>query len=97
MELNGLLLNSMHVNTLLARIDIDQYQIVQEDPNSIVVRIIKGKDYKKEDEASIRDSFTKSVGKINIRFDYVDTVPTSRAGKHRFIINNFSDTVATKG
>ncbi|MFC1865288.1 phenylacetate--CoA ligase family protein [Chloroflexota bacterium] len=96
LELNGLLLNNQHINILLSNIDIDQYQIVQDDYSSIIVRIIKGKDYKKEDEALIRDSFTNSVGKINIHFDYVVTIPTSRAGKHRFIINNIRDSVATK-
>jgi phenylacetate-CoA ligase len=96
LELNGLILNSMNLSMLLARFDIDQYQIIQQDQNSIIVRIIRGKNYQKKDELSIRDAFTKSVGEINIQFDYVSTIPTSKAGKHRFIIKNNSDTVATK-
>jgi phenylacetate-CoA ligase len=71
----------------MGKFDIEQYQIIQEDANSITCKIVKGKTYTGKDEKFITDSFYSHVGKINIDFDYVDSIPTTGAGKYKFIIN----------
>ena len=87
LELNDIIIGSPVLTVLMGKFDIEQYQIIQEAPDSITCKIIKGKAYKKEDEAFIRDSFCKHVGQINIKFDYVNSIPTTKAGKYKFIIN----------
>ncbi|MEA3431783.1 MAG: phenylacetate--CoA ligase family protein [candidate division WOR-3 bacterium] len=91
LKLNNIIIGSPVLTVLMGKFDIEQYQIIQGDSNSITCKIIKGKVYKKEDEAFIRDSFYKHVGKINIKFDYVDSISTTEAGKYKFIINNLGE------
>lgn len=68
------------------KFDIIQYQIVQKDPNTISINIIRGKKYSKNDETEIIDTFYKHVGDINIMFNYVDKIETTKAGKWKFIV-----------
>jgi len=88
LKLNNIIIGSPILTVLMGKFDIEQYQIIQEGPNSITCKIIKEKTYKKEDEEFIRKSFYKHVGKINIKFNYVDLIPTTKAEKYKFIINN---------
>jgi len=87
LKLNNIIIGSPVLTVLMGKFDIEMYQIIQEESNSIVCKIIKGKAYKKEDEAFIRKSFYEHVGRINIKFDYVDSISTTKAGKYKFIIN----------
>ena len=49
---------------------------------------IKGKTFnEKNDEEYIRRSFYSHLGQININFEYTDSIPTTKASKHKFIIN----------
>jgi phenylacetate-CoA ligase len=88
LELNGRVIGSPVLTVLFGKFDIQQYQIIQEDPHSITCRVIRGKTYSKEDEWFIRASFYKHVGNIDIQFDYVDSIPSTGAGKYKFIIND---------
>ncbi len=88
LKLNDIIIGSPVLTVLMGKFDIDQYQIIQESPNSIICKIIKGKTYsEKKDEEYIRRSFHSHVGQINITFEYTDSIPTTQAGKHKFIIN----------
>ncbi|MFC1998994.1 phenylacetate--CoA ligase family protein [Chloroflexota bacterium] len=91
LKINNILIGSPILTVLMGKFDIEQYQIVQEDLDSITCRIAKGKTYKKEDEDFIRDSFSQHVGNVNIEFDYTKSIEPSKAGKHKFIINNLQD------
>jgi phenylacetate-CoA ligase len=73
----------------MGKFDIEQYQIIQDDSSSITCNIVKGKTYKEEDEQIIRNSFYSHVGKIIIKFNYVESIPTAHGDKHKFIINDF--------
>lgn len=88
LKLNNIIIGSPVLTVLLGKFDIEQYQITQKDSNSFTCKIVKGKTYKKEDEIFILDSFSKHVGEINVKFDYVDSIPTTKGSKHKFIINN---------
>ena len=72
---------------LLRNFDIEQYQIIQEDPFSITLRIIKGKTFQNEDEKILVDLFRQRFEKVNIKFEYVDSNLTTKAGKYKFVIN----------
>lgn len=82
---NGSIIGTPILTVLFGKFDIIQYQIVQMDPNTILVNIIKGKKYRDNDEAEIRDTFYKHVGEIGIKFNYVDEIKTTEAGKWKFI------------
>ena len=83
---NGAIIGTPILTILFGKFDIIQYQIVQKDINTILVNIVKGKNYRKDDEKEIRDTFYKHVGDINIMFDYVDKIETTKAGKWKFIV-----------
>jgi hypothetical protein len=55
-------------------------------------KIFKGKTYKEEDDEFINDYMIdlvdKHVRRVNIKFDYVNSIPTPKTGKYKFIINN---------
>lgn len=91
LKLRGVIVSDPGYGEMLGDFDIEQFQIIQEDPSSITFRIIKGKTYKKKDEKSIEkrmgDLLRKQVGEVNIKFDYVNSIPITEAGKYKFIIN----------
>jgi len=91
LKLNNIIIGSPVLTVLMGKFDIEQYQIIQENYDSITCKIIKGKTYKKEDEEFIRRSFYRHVGKINIKFDYVNSIPITKSGKYKFIINNLKE------
>jgi len=83
---NGAIIGTPILTVLFGKFDIIQYQIVQKDTNTILVNIVKGKNYRKDDEKEIRDTFYKHVGDITIIFNYVDKIETTKAGKWKFIV-----------
>ncbi len=87
LKLNNIIIGSPVLTVLFGKFDIEQYQIIQKASDSITCKIIKGAIYRKEDEEFIKKSFYKHVGKINIKFDYVDSIPATEGRKHKFIIN----------
>lgn len=90
LKLNDITIGSPVLTVLMSKCDIVQYQIVQEDANSINCRIVKEPSYTQAQEQLIRDSFFAHVGKINIKFEYVDSIPATQANKYKFIINNMA-------
>jgi len=88
LKLNNTIIGSPVLTVLMGNFDMDQYQIVQEAPDSIICRIVKGRTYNtKSNEEYIRRSFHDHVGQINITFDYTDSITATKSGKHKFIIN----------
>jgi phenylacetate-CoA ligase len=83
---NGAIIGTPILTVLFGKFDIIQYQIVQKDLNTILVNIIKGENYREDDKKEIRDTFYKHIGDINIMFNYVDKIETTKAGKWKFIV-----------
>jgi len=83
---NGAIIGTPILTVLFGKFDIIQYQIVQKDLDTISVNIVKGKNYSEDDEKEIRDTFYKHVGDVNIKFNYVDKIETTGAGKWKFIV-----------
>lgn len=88
LKLNDTIIGSPVLTVLMGKFDVEQYQIIQKSSDSIVCKIVKGITYRKEDENFIIKSFYEHVGKINIKFDYVDRISTTGSQKYKFIINN---------
>ena len=62
-------------------------QIEQETKGKIKVRIVRTSEFTNDDEAEIRNVMLNSVsGKLDIGFEYVDSIQRTRTGKHRFLI-----------
>jgi phenylacetate-CoA ligase len=93
LKINNIIIGSPVLTVLMGKFDINQYQIIQNSQTSIIIKIVKGKTYNgKEDEEYIRKSFYNHVGKINIKFNYVESIPPTKGDKHKFIINNLKET-----
>lgn len=84
---NGAIVGSPVLTTVFREFDVVQYQVVQKDSNTILLNIIKGPSYSKDDEVKIRDIFYAHVGCIGINFNYVNKIEMTRTGKWKFIIN----------
>jgi len=91
LKLNNVVIGSPVLTVLMGKFDIEQYQIIQNGPSSIICKIIRGKTFKIEDENFIKKSFYSHVGEINIKLNYVDSILPTKAGKHKFIINNLEE------
>jgi len=75
----------------LAEVDDTLLERYIEDHESITCMIVKGRTYKVKDEEFIRNSFYSHVGKINIKFNYVESFPKAKVDKHKFIINKLKE------
>lgn len=89
LNLNNVIIGSPVLTVLMGKFDIEQYQIIQNTPSSIVCKIIKSKSYNEaRDEDLIRKSFYVHVGEIGIKFVYAEFIPAEGIRKYKFIINN---------
>ncbi|HEX6879597.1 MAG TPA: hypothetical protein VF135_04465 [Terriglobales bacterium] len=69
-------------------VNICEAQIVQDEEGKIVVRVVRNARFTDEDADRLRQEFSKRVGTgADIRFDYVDNIPKTAAGKLRFVIS----------
>jgi len=87
LKLNGITIGSPVLTVLMGGFDIEQYQIIQNSEDSITIKIVKGKNFSNRDEDFIRKSFFSHVGKIDIKFEYVESIIPPEGQKHKFIIN----------
>ena len=67
--------------------NMQKWQLQQDIPGNVKLRIIKEKGFSVEDEIEIRDKF-KSICGVVTEFDYVDQIPLSPRGKFRFLVQN---------
>jgi phenylacetate-CoA ligase len=66
-----------------------RYQIEQRSRSGIIVRIVPGPDWKQEYAAGLESRIKENCGQdFSVRFEMVDEIPLTKAGKFRFIISN---------
>ena len=88
LKLNGVIIGSPVLTVLMGKVDAEQYQIIQESPGSVTIKIVPGVNYnKKRDEDFIKESFVSHVGKVGIKFEYLSAIPAQGDRKYKFIIN----------
>jgi len=67
--------------------DFKQFQLIQDRDDLLVVRVIKGKTCVDEDTRRLQRILENVVGEgVEIRFAFVDFIPTMKSGKWEFII-----------
>jgi phenylacetate-CoA ligase len=71
---------------------IAQMQIVQEDLDTIVLKIARDPEYNAATERALIQEFKESVGEHNeIRIEFVTAIPQERSGKFRFAISKVAN------
>ncbi|GAI10990.1 unnamed protein product, partial [marine sediment metagenome] len=75
--------------TLLFRsFNLKQYQIIQERVDKLKLKAIKNKVYDESETAEILRVMKRYCGEgVNIEVEFVDEIPTTKAGKRRYIIS----------
>jgi phenylacetate-CoA ligase len=65
---------------------INQYQVIQPDIESLVVRIVKRSEYVNADEEYLSNKLKEKLGKeIDIKFEYPIYIPPEPSGKYMFV------------
>lgn len=72
--------------------NIKKWQLVQNEIGKVIINIVKGDFYEKEDEEDIFHNFV-SVAEIDLQFNYVENIPLTQRGKHLFVIQNIGKLV----
>ena len=70
--------------------NIQKWQLQQNIPGRVKVRIIKEKGFSTVDEIEIRAKF-KDICGVNTEFEYVELMPLSPRGKFRYLVQNVQD------
>lgn len=67
---------------------IRESQVVQREPGSMVVRIVKRDDYKPTEEDVIRKAVKEMISPaIKVEFEYVDQIERTKAGKFKAVVS----------
>ena len=96
---NGTMLSGLPLTDELDHMEsIKQYQIFQKSENELIVKIVRRKIYTQEDTKRILNALRRHTrGEMKIKIEFVDEIPTTGAGKRRYIISNmkydYSNTV----
>lgn len=75
-----------------AFLNIRKWQLIQDHPGKVRIKIVKGLGYSDSDEAEIAGKF-RSICDISVEFEYVDSIQLSKRGKYSFLVQNLSDTI----
>jgi len=79
---------SLVERTLTSFPGISQMQMIQEDLDNIIIKIVKGDYYSSETEEKIVKELKNSVGNHNkIDLQYVDRIKPEKSGKYRFALS----------
>jgi phenylacetate-CoA ligase len=85
---NGISLGSPAITVILREFNIKQYQIIQEKRDELIIKIIKNKNYKASETKKIFEIMKYHCGNgVNIELDFVNNIPTTAAGKRRYIVS----------
>lgn len=67
--------------------NVKKWQLYQEKHGELILKIVKTSDYKDFDENTIKKSFQKKFGdEFKLIIDYVDNIPLTSRGKHKFLV-----------
>ena len=87
LKLNGKIIGSPVLTVLMGKVDLENYQIVQVNSNTINIKYVNSSLLASEDTKFIERSFFEHVGPIKINFEKVKPEELSAKNKHKFIIN----------
>jgi phenylacetate-CoA ligase len=67
--------------------NIKEFQLIQEKKGELIFNIIKANEFTNDDENEISDKIKNiSHDQIDVLFNYVDFIPKTERGKHKFLI-----------
>jgi phenylacetate-CoA ligase len=73
-------------------VNIKEAQIHQAHPDEITLRVVRGHKYNDFDEDALRRETIKRVGnEMDVRVEYVDSLPRSANGKLRFVVSEIKE------
>jgi len=67
--------------------NIKKWQIIQDEPGDVTVRVVKDVLFDAGNEEEIRANFLK-IAKVTTTFEYVETIPLTKRGKMKFLLQN---------
>ena len=71
---------------------VDQFQILQEKSDELIVRLVKNSKFSDTDEGRIVREIQEYAGEdVGIVIDFVEEIPVSRSGKRRFVISKVAE------
>jgi phenylacetate-CoA ligase len=83
---------SLVERTLTKYPGVAQMQIIQEDIDTIILKIARDPNYSEATERALIEEFKSSVGAHNeIRIEFVTSIPQERSGKFRFAISKVAN------
>lgn len=88
---NGTVLSGPAFTLLFKDCHIKQYQVVQEDKDRLIIKVIKAEDYTDWDTNYILSTIKTHAGEgIKIDLEFVREIETTKAGKYKFFISKVS-------
>jgi len=70
---------------------IQQIQVIQETKDLILIKVVKGPKFTEEEMRTMLEIIRRYLGDVVIKVEYVDSIPTTEAGKLRFVISKVVD------
>jgi len=67
--------------------EVESFQVVQEDPGSILVRVVPAAGYSESTPPRIVAALREKGADLEIAVDTVDEIPTAPSGKRRFVVS----------
>lgn len=67
--------------------NIRKWQVQQDYPGKIIVKIVKDEGFSEENENEIRSKF-RDICTVDTEFAYVDLIPLTQRGKFKFLVQN---------
>jgi phenylacetate-CoA ligase len=88
----GAVLSGPSLTLIFKDFDIKQYQVVQTEDDSMVIKIVKGKGYNDEDSRNLHHIFDNVVGNgVKVELDFVDHITPTKSGKWKIIIRDVKE------
>ena len=86
---NGVTLFGPALTLIFKDCHIRQYQVIQEAKDKLAIKVIKAEGYSDRDTQHFTSNIKAHAGgSINIETQFVYKIPTTKAGKWKFIISN---------
>jgi len=88
---DGTKISGHTLSIMFTDLGIEQYQVIQEAKDRLLIKIVKGANYSKKDLDQIVNTILRSTSEnVDIEIVYVDSIPTTKAGKRQYIISKVS-------
>ncbi len=86
---NGVALSGVAITGIFSFCQVKQFQVVQTAGSRLLVKVVKGDGYTQTDTDLYTGLLRSHAGQdVEIAVEYVDDIPTTKAGKHRFVISS---------